>query len=240
MGMSGCATPEIPAATPTVGGRRFMLKLDYTITRKFEELAEKGKKVNSSQQINDIAAIVDSKLFQDWANSALSLLQHVFGEQSAYYRNFQAIYTKIINITYKENFDSCRAIVQSARDEYEKGGLSEIGLFLDQAVLEYLGGRTTDYLRRGDLATACILASVLLEQALMLVCGSRSVATGSVADMNEALYQAKAYQVGTYQRIKDWGYMKDDFVTGQGERYRTADVEEMLRAVQKFIVKEIG
>ncbi len=217
-----------------------MLKLDYTISRKFDELADKAKKVNSSQQINDIAATVDSKLFQDWANSSLTLLQQVFGEESAFYRNFQSIYAKIINITYKESFDNCRAIVQSARDEYERGGLTEIGLFVDQAVLEYLAGRTSEYQRRGDLATACILASVLLEQSLMLICGAKSLPTGSVSEMNEALYQAKAYLVGTYQRIKDWCYMKDDFVTGKGERYRTADVDEMLRAVQKFIAKEIG
>lgn len=217
-----------------------MLKLDYTIARKFEELAEKGKKVNSSQQINDISAVVDSKLFQDWASSALSLLQQVFGEESAYYRNFEAIYAKIINITYKESFDNCRAIVQSARNEFEGGGLTEMRLFLDHAVLEYLGGRTLDFLHRGDLATATILASVLLEQALALICGSKSVPSGSVPEMNEALYQAKAYQVGTYQRVKDWCYMKDDFIAGDGSRYRTADVEDMLRGVQKFIAKEIG
>lgn len=217
-----------------------MLKLDYTIARKFEELAEKGKKVNSSQQINDIAAVVDSKLFQDWANSALSLLQQVFGEESAYYRNFEAIYAKIINITYKESFDNCRAIVQSARTEFEAGGLTEVRLFLDHAVLEYLGGRTLDFLHRGDLATASILASVLLEQALTLICGSRSIPAGNLSEMNEALYQAKVYQVGTYQRVKDWCYMKEDFIAGDGSRYRTADVEDMLRGVQKFIDKEIG
>ena len=217
-----------------------MLKLDYTITRKFEELAEKAKKVSSSQLINDIAATVDSKLFQDWANSALSLLQQIFGEESAYHRNFQSIYAKIINITYKESFDNCRAIVQSAREEYERGGLTEIGLFLDHAVLEYLGGRTSDFLKRGDNHTACILASVLLEQALMLICGNNGIATGSTEEMNEALYRAKAYQVGTYQRVKDWCYMKADYICGQGERYRTADVDEMLRGVQRFIAKEIG
>lgn len=217
-----------------------MLKLDYTISRKFDELAEKAKKVSSSQLINDIAATVDSKLFQDWANSALSLLQQIFGEESAYYRNFQSIYSKIINITYKESFDNCRAIVRSARDEYEGGGLTEIGLFLDRAVLEYLAGRTSDFLKRGDNATACILASVLLEQALMLICSNKSIPAGSTQEMNEALYQAKAYQVGSYQRVKDWCYMKDDFLSGQGERYRTADVDEMLRGVQRFIAKEIG
>lgn len=217
-----------------------MLKLDYTVSRKFDELAEKAKKVSSSQLINDIAATVDSKLFQDWANSALSLLQQIFGEESAYYRNFQSIYAKIINITYKESFDNCRAIVQSAREEYERGGLTEVRLFLDNAVLEYLGGRTSEFLKRGDNHTACILASVLLEQALMLICGNKGIAVGSTDDMNEALYQAKAYQVGTYQRVKDWCYMKADFLSGQGERYRTADVDGMLRGVQRLIAKEIG
>lgn len=217
-----------------------MLKLDYTITRKFDELAEKAKKVNSSQLITDIAATVDAKLFREWAISALSLLQQIFGEESAFYGSFSSIYSKIINIPYKESFDNCRAIVQSARDEYERGGLTEIGLFLDQAVLEYLGGRTSDFLQRGDKATACILASVLLEQALQLICANRSVPVGSIEMMNEALFKDKAYHIGTYQRVKDWWYMKEDFLKGRQDGYGATDVEEMLRGVQKFIAKEIG
>ncbi|HBA88087.1 MAG TPA: hypothetical protein DCZ75_08925 [Geobacter sp.] len=217
-----------------------MLRLDFTITRKFDELAEKAKKVNSSQLITDIAATVDAKLFREWATSALSLLQQVFGEESAYFRSFQSVYSKIINITYKESFDNCRAIVQSARDDFEGGGLTEIGLFLDHAVLEYLAGRTSDYLQRGDKTTACILASVLLEQALQLICGNRSLPVGSINEMNEALFKQKAYQIGSYQRVKDWWYMKEDFLKGQGDRYGAADVDDMLRGVQKFVSKEIG
>lgn len=217
-----------------------MLKLDYTITRKFDELAEKAKKVKSSMLVTDIAATVDSQVFQDWATSALSLLQQVFGEESAYYRNFESIYSKIMNITYKENFDNCRAIVQSARNDYEAGGLTEIGLFLDQAVLDYLGGRTSEFLQRGDNTTACILASVLLEQVLVLICGNRSLPVGTIQEMNETLYKEKAYQVGSYQRVKDWCYMKEDFLSGRGDQYAAAEVDDMLRGVQKFIAKEIG
>jgi hypothetical protein len=57
--------------------------------------------------------------------------------------------------------------------------------------------------------------------------------------MNDALYQAKAYQVGTHQRIKDWSYMKQDFLHCQDEKYSMADVEAMLRGVQRFIEKEL-
>jgi hypothetical protein len=216
-----------------------MLKLDDMIVKKFEELAEKGKKVNSSQQVTDVAAFVDSKKFQDWATAAQDLLQKVFGEKSSYYRNFHAIYSKIINIAYKESFDNCRAIFQAAREEYEKGGLAEIKLFLDHAVLEQLVAKTGEYLRRGEKETACILASVLLEHALGHLCGRKGLAGGSVEQMNEALYQAKAYQVGTQQRIKDWCCMKEDFLKCQGEKYRTADVDDMLRGVQRFIAKEL-
>ena len=216
-----------------------MLKLDAAIQKKFEELAEKGKKVNASQQVTDIAACVDSKKFQEWATSALNLLQKVFGEKSTYYRNFQAIYSKIINIAYKESFDNCRAILQSAREEYEAGGLNEIKHFLDHAVLEYLSARSAEFLRRGEKQTACILASVLLEQALLYLCKSKGLAEGSLEEMNEALYKAKAYQVGNQQKIKDWYYMKEDFVQCHGDRYGTADVDAMLRGVQRFIAKEL-
>ncbi|HBG04717.1 MAG: hypothetical protein A2075_12355 [Geobacteraceae bacterium GWC2_58_44] len=216
-----------------------MLKLDTMIVKKFDELAEKAKKVNASQQVTDVAAFVDSKKFQDWATAALSLLQKVFGEKSLYYRNFSAIYSKIINIAYKESFDNCRAILQAAREEYEGGGLSEVKLFLDHAVLEFLAAKTAELLRRGEKEAACIMAYVLLEQALQHLCSRKGIAQGSVELMNDALYQAKAYQVGTQQRIKDWGYMKEDFIQCHGEKYRTADVDDMLRGVQRFIAKEL-
>jgi hypothetical protein len=216
-----------------------MQKLESMISKKFDELAEKAKKVNASQQVTDVAAVVDSKKFQDWANSALVLLQKVFGEKSVYYRNFQAIYSKIINIPYKESFDNCRAILQSAREEYEGGGLSEIKLFLDHAVLEYLAESTANYLRRGEKETACILASVLLESALQHLSRRKGIPAESMEQMNEALYRAGVYQVGTQQRIKDWCYMKEDFVRGDGEKYRTADVDDMLRGVKRFIAKEL-
>ena len=216
-----------------------MLKLDSMIIRKFDEVAEKGKKVNSSQQVTDVAAFVDSRKFQEWATSALNLLQKVFGENSIYYRNFQAIYSKIINIVYKESFDNCRAILLAAREEYEQGGLSEIKLFLDHAVLEHLAASAGEYLRRGEKETACILASVLLEQALQHLCRRKGIAEGPLKLMNDELHKAKAYQVGTSQRIKDWCYMKEDFIQCRGDRYGTADVDEMLRGVQRFIAKEL-
>jgi hypothetical protein len=216
-----------------------MLKLDTVIIKKFDELAEKGKKVNASRQVTDIASAVDSKKFQEWATAALNLLQKVFGERSSYYRNFQTIYSKIINIAYKESFDNCRAILQSAREEYEAGGLSDIKLFVDHAVLEYLATATADYLRRGEKESACILAVALLEQGLQHLCTRKGIATGSLADMNEALYKAKAYTVGTQQRIKDWFYMREDFIRCQAEKYSTAEVDEMLRGVQRFITKEL-
>jgi len=217
-----------------------MLKLDAMIIRKFDELAEKGKKVNSSQQVTDIAAFVDSRKFQEWATSALDLLQKVFGEKSTYYRNFHGIYAKIINIAYKESFDNCRAILQTAREEYEQGGLSQIRLFLDHAVLEYLSQKAGDYLRREEKETACILASVLLDHALQQLCDSKGLPRSSINEMNEALYTEKVYQIGTHQRIKDWCYMREDFLTCQGNKYPTAEVDEMLRGVQRFIEKELA
>lgn len=216
-----------------------ILKLESAIVAKFDELAEKGKKVNASQQVTDVAAFVDSRKYQEWATGCLNLLQKVFGEKNLYYRNFQGIYSKIISIVYKESFDNCRAIFDAAREEYQSGALTEIGLFLDHAVMEYLAAKTSEYLRQGQKETACILAWVLLEQALKLLCLRKGIPEGTVEQMNQALYEAKAYQVGTQQRVKDWCCMKEDFITCQGEKYRTADVDDMLRGVRRFIAKEL-
>ena len=217
-----------------------MQKLDTTIMNKFDELAEKGKLVSASQQVTDIASVVDSGKFQEWATASLSLLQRVFGEKSPFYLTFRGIHSKIINIAYQESFDNCRAILQSAREEYQGGGLCDLRLFLDYAVLEYLAASTADFLRRGEKETACILAAVLLENALRHLCARKGVAPGPPEQMNDALYKAGAYLVGTQQRIKDWSCMKEDFIQGYGEKYRAAEVDDMLRGVMRFIGKELA
>ena len=163
-----------------------------------------------------------------------------FGEESTYYRNFQSIYAKVINIVYKETFDNCRAILLAARDAYEGEGLADIKLFVDQAVLEFLSKNTSEYLKRGEKETACILAAVLLEQAMQHLCRRLGIVEGPLDQMNQALYEARAYQVGTQQRIKDWWYMKEEFIVRSGQEYSTAEVDEMLRGVQKFIAKELA
>jgi hypothetical protein len=216
-----------------------MQKLDVAVMKKFDELGDKAKKVSASQQVTDVAAVVDSRLFQEWATGVLSLFQKVFGEKSVHYRNFQAVHDKIINLAYQESFDTCRAIFQAAREEYEKGELCDIRMYLEQGVLDYLAGSTLDYLRRNDKETACILAGVLLENALKLLCARKGIPAGSLEQMTDALYQAGSYQVGTQQRIKDWNCMKEDFVNGYGEKYRAIDVEEMLRGVNRFISREL-
>lgn len=216
-----------------------MLKLESAILTKFDQLAEKGKKVSDSQQVTDVAVCVDSRKFQEWATGSLDLLQKVFGERSLYYRNFQWIYSKIITIVYKESFDNCLAIFSAAREEYQSGALTQVGLFLDRAVLEYLAQRSSHYLRLGERETACILSWVLLEQALKLLCQKKGIAEGTVEQMNEALFKAGVFQVGTQQRVKDWCCMKDDFSSCQGKKYSTADLDDMLRGVQRFIAKEL-
>jgi len=216
-----------------------MQKLDAVILKKFDELSEKAKRVNASQQVTDVAAVVDSGLFQEWATGVLSLFQKVFGEKSVHYRNFQAVHAKIINLAYQESFDTCHAIFQAAREEYQQGELCEIRKYLAHGVLDFLAERTFDYLRLNEKETACILAGVLLEQALRLLCSEKGLPAGSMDQMTEGLYRAGTYQVGTQQRIKDWNCMKEDFQRGYGEKYRLIDVEEMLRGVSRFISREL-
>jgi len=214
--------------------------LDYTTLKKFEDLDEKAKRIHATQQISDIAAVVDATKFQEWATSALSLLQKLYGETSPHYLNFNAIYSKIISIPYKESFDNCRAILQGAREEYEGGGNFQLKDYLERAVLEYLAARSSELLNAGEKEAACVLATVLLESALKQLCVMKGTPEGSIEQMNDALCKAGAYQVGMRQRIMDWRCMKDDMVHGHGDKYRSTDVEEMLRVVQRFIGKELS
>lgn len=217
-----------------------MSQLDYVVLKKFEDLAEKAKRIHATQQISDIAAVVDPQKFHEWSTLALSLLQKLFGEESAHYQNFHAIYSKIINIPYKESFDNCRAILQAAREEYEGGGEFDLKAYLDHAVLDFLAKRSISLMKDGEKEAACILTAVLLDSALRQLCQHKHLPEGPVEQMNEALFKAGAYQIGSRQRITDWWCMKEDVARGFANNYSAAEIEEMLRGVQKFIDKMVG
>jgi len=216
-----------------------MKQLDAMVLGRFDELADKAKEVRSTLQVTDIAASVDHRKFQEWATSCLNLLQRVFGERSAHYRNFHAVYSKIINIAYQESFDKCRAIMQAAREDFQAGYQFELQGFLSYAVLEYLAKRSREFMRRGEKETACVLAGVLLESALKELCKRKGLPEQGVAQMNENLYKKGVYRVGVRQRVTDWCCMWEDMLRCYGDKYRMIDIEEMLRGVERFIEREL-
>lgn len=216
------------------------MKLDRMVIKRFEDLAAKAKEVEATVLINDTSAVVDSNKFQEWATEAMNLLQRVFGAESVHYHNFDAIYSKIINIAYLESFNTCKGILKAAQEDYAGGNTFELHDHLHEAVLKYISGQASELLQSGQKEAACILSVVALESTLKELCERANVPVGSHEEMNKALYKAGAYTIGTQQRVSDWGCIRDDVLRGLTDQYSISDVDVMLKGIERFMVKHLN
>lgn len=215
------------------------MKLDRMVVKRFEDLAAKAKEVDATVLINDTSAVVDSNKFQEWATEAMNLLQRVFGEESVHYHNFDAIYSKIINIAYLESFSTCKGILKAAQEDYEGGNTFELHDHLHEAVLKYVSNQASELLRSGQKEAACILSVVALESALKELCERAGIPRGSHEEMNKGLYKAGVYTIGTQQRVSDWGCIRDDVLRGLSDQYSISDVDVMLKGIERFMAKHL-
>ena len=215
------------------------MKLDRMVIKRFEELAAKAKEVDATVLINDTSAVVDSKKFQEWATEAMNLLQRVFGGDSVHYQNFDAIYSKIINIAYLESFNTCKGILKAAQEDYEGGNTFELHDHLHEAVLKYVSNEALELLRTGQKEAACILSVVALESALKELCDRAGLPVGGHDEMNKGLYKAGVYSIGTQQRVSDWGCIRDDILRGLSDQYSVSDVDVMLRGIERFVARHL-
>lgn len=211
------------------------MKLDKVVVKRFDELMAKAKAVEATTMVTDVSATVDSAKYHEWASAAQSLLERVFGEKSAYCRNFQAINSKIIYIAYMEPFENCRGIFKAAKEAYEGGELSELQLLVAAEVFAAFSEQAKQQLKEGCKEAACIVAGVALQTALQHLCARERIHDGKLDIMNADLCKTGIYDVHMQKQITAWGALRNKALQGDWTAYSASDVEEMIKGIDRFI-----
>jgi len=211
------------------------MEIDERIRQRFDELAEKAKKVNASTQVVDVAAYVDGDKFQEWATAALNLLKNVFGEGSIQYRNLQEIYAKFIHIAYKESFDRCLAIVKAAREDYEGGYLFDLKQKVNRQLYENILKGATGLEDACCKEAAWIVAMVPLESVLKDMAERRGIPADKPSVLNATLMRDGAYDLGMKAKIAGWLDRRDSLLAEERVRLTSDDIVAMIKEIGTFV-----
>jgi len=211
------------------------LKLDQIIIKRFDELMKKAQEVEATRRRGEVDDFVNSEKFEEWAMSAMNLLQRVFGEESVHYTNFNHHLSKFDS--YATEFEKCRGIFRAAKEDYEGGYLFNLKSLVSAEVLDDVLEQATYLLEADHKDPACVVARVALETTLKKLCDSQGISHGKLDRMNADLCKASLYNVGMQMQITAWADRGNNAAHGKWDEYTADDVKDMIAGVNRFIAE---
>lgn len=92
-----------------------------------------------------------------------------------------------------------------------------------------------ELLKSGYKDPACFIAGVTLETALKDLCTRKSIPHGKLDKMNADLAKAGAYNIAKQKQITAWADLRNNAAHGKWDQYSAADVDDMIKGVNRFI-----
>ena len=218
--------------------------LDKLAPKRFEELEQRAKVIAENDREFDFQSVEGKKYyniktasFQGWATNALNLLQRVFGEDSIHYQHLNEQY-KSWNGR-ESSFESYRAIFQAAKEDYEGGYIFKLRGLIHAEVFDDMLEQATELLSAGYEDPVCVVAGVALETTLKELCTRNSIPHAKVDKMNADLCKAGIYNMAMQKQVTAWAERRNKAAHGDSSASSNADVEEMIRGVERLIAEHL-
>lgn len=208
------------------------------ILQRFNELEQKIGEVEKTQRVEDGYTYVNVTAFEEWANSAMGLLQRVFGENSVHFKNFIEVY-KDPSEGFAFRFDRCKGIFRAAKSDYEGGYLFKIESLVSAEVIGDVLEQAQHLLDNGYKDPAAVIARVALESTLKKLCDKNTLPKGKLDKMNADLAKAGVYNISMQKQITAWAGKGNDAAHGNWNNYKKEDVTDMINGVQRFIAENL-
>ena len=210
------------------------MRTESLIKKRLTELANKAETVaKTGRQGSFGSTVVDSETFQEWATSVLSIIQQVFGEDSAHYQNFSNNYHRYQG--YIEEFEDCRGVFNAAKEDYEGGYLFNVRALVKAETLVEVLDQAEIFKNANYVDTACILAGIALEIAVKEICIREGITPGKFNSMNEQLWKKGIYNQAMWEQLKTWYTRRSEPAHGNFGQSEHKDANDMIKGVRRFI-----
>ena len=209
-------------------------------TERFDQLADEISSIDATRKTSNgelrTSIAVDDELLLAWNVKVKNLLVAVSGKESMHYQTF--VEAERINglETNYEAFKRMKAIFTAAMDDYKGGSLTSIRNLVQAEVFDNQLEQARELLSRGHKWASAVAAGIVLETALRDLCSRQGLMHSSLDKMNADLARVGIYPELQQKRINALAGIRNSAVQGKTGEFSDADVDDMIRDVEQFLI----
>ena len=218
------------------------MAIEEVIKKRFAELEQLARDFQYHSQRGSTATYADHTQFQQWATSAMNLLEGVFGRNSPHCTNFAQFYKHAGTMAYPSNVQPLQGIVQAARSDYEGGYLFSLKSQVSGEIFGDFVVLAKRCLDEGNKDTAAVLAAAALEDALKAYADRNGleVSEKSMQEVVNAL-KAKGLVGGAQKSLLDvMPRIRDYAMHANWEKIGAEDVRSVIGFVEQFLLTKFS
>ena len=213
------------------------MPIDPLVERRLNELLAKADAIKAARRATSFrdrtSYLVRVSDVVGWAASAESLLLGVLGEISPHLRALRAARESFHGS--ESDFDSLRAVLASAREDYLGGYLFTFRALIKAEVLGDALVQAEALLSSNFKDPACVLVGVALEVAVKELARQATIPDGKLDRINADLCKAGRYNLVKQKQITAWAELRNKAAHGHWTEYSADDVRDMFVGVQRFV-----
>lgn len=217
------------------------MKIEEKIIGRLEELIQRGEDPVKSLRLSSMGNfdVVELEFLSAWMTSGLALLSHVFGEESAYYREFSKI-SRVHDPQHFSSFKNALGVLKSAKEDYEGGYLFHLTNRITADVFADFLEQAAYLLEGGYHQPAAVMAGAVLEDGLRKLCDRQNIILPDkpkLDTMNADLAKSGLYGKLTQKEVTWLADLRNKAAHGQWDEFTQEDVKKMLPGVRSFMEK---
>lgn len=199
-----------------------------TLTFTQQEVAELGE--NASGRLDNNLAI-------KWELRCLHFLKQLCSEQHTYYKVFNSLCNNNFSVRPYLAEDAL-IILETAKEDYESGDLVEFRTLIEAEVFDEFLEQAEELFKKGYYQAAAVIAGCVLEDGLRKLCDRNSItlpAKATIEPINVELARAGIYSKLVQKKITALADLRNKAAHGEWTEFTPKDVEDMIRAVRRFM-----
>jgi hypothetical protein len=166
----------------------------------------------------------------------LNLVRRACGEKSDHFQALNRLATEKGAQTYR--LSECVGILEAAEADFSRGLLLDLRALVQAEALGDFLEQAESLVRAGYHVPAASLGGAVLEDGLRKLCDARSITyppKTKLAALNSELAKAGVYDRLVLKRITALADIRNNADHGHVDKFKSEDVEDMLKWVQRFL-----
>jgi hypothetical protein len=211
------------------------LATEELVARRFHELQMHMQGLNNTKGRDGTEYPPPAEQWQEWATSALNLLESALGPESTHARLFRAAYEKGRNAS---AVNGAKGIFRAASADYEGGYIFNVERRISGEILGDFVALAKAALAEGSKDVAAVLAAAALEDTLKRFASAEGLDVDDKS-MNEvvAALKTKGLVSGAQKTLLDtMPKLRDYAMHANWDKLSTSDVGSIIGFVEQFLL----